>query len=199
MVNTMASALPLPSRVPIRQLLNPRLTNLILGLMGEQAQFFAPLSHNTVSVTMVQGGDKINVIPSEITVCLDGRLVPGDTPENMIAELRHIIGDEIPIEIVRYDEGPFEPDMGLFDTLADILREADPIGTPLPTMVAATTDARFFSKLGIQTYGFIPMNLPDTFDYARTIHGPDERIPVESMEFGSHAIYELLQRFNIES
>lgn len=196
MIDTMASALPLPSRVLLRQLLNPRFTNLLLRLTGEETKFFGPLSHNTVSATMVQGGDKINVIPSEITVCLDGRLVPGHTPDNMIAELRHIIGNDIDIEIVRYDQGPPEPDMGLFNTLADILREADPTGTPLPTLVAATTDARFLFRLGIQTYGFMPMNLPNTFDYSSAIHGADERIPAESMEFGSRAITQLLQRFD---
>ena len=195
MIKTISSALPLPSRLILRRLTNPRLTNLILKLLGDRVQLFAPLSHNTVNATIVQGGDKVNVIPSEITLHLDGRLLPGYTAEDMIAELRQIIGNDIELELVRYEPGPAEPDMGLFDTLAGILREADPDGIPVPHLAPGASDARFFSRLGIQTYGFTPMNLPENFTFFKTIHNVDERIPVESVEFGANALYQLLQRY----
>ena len=195
MMETMASALPFPSRLVLRQLLNPRLTDLILKLLGNKGQLFAPLFHNTVNATVVQGGDKINVIPSEIVLKLDGRLLPGYTPENMISELRPIIGDEVELELIRYDPGPAQLDMGLFDTLAGILREADTNSIPVPLLISATTDARFFSRLGIQTYGFTPMSLPEDFAFFNTIHSADERIPIESVEFGTNALYKVLQRF----
>lgn len=89
--------------------------------------------------------------------------------------------------------------MGLFDTLAGILREADPDGIPLPLILPAPTDGRFFSRLGIQTYGFLPMKLPSDLNFMQTIHAADERIPVEALAFGTEAIYKVLQRFgNIE-
>jgi acetylornithine deacetylase/succinyl-diaminopimelate desuccinylase-like protein len=113
----------------------------------------------------------------------------------MIGELRQIVGDDVELEVIRSDPGPAEPDMGLFDTLAKILREADPEGVPVPLLLSATSDGRIFSQLGIQTYGFLPMQLPDDLGFARTIHGADERIPVEAIAFGSNAIYKLLQRF----
>nr|HET6901832.1 M20/M25/M40 family metallo-hydrolase [Ktedonobacteraceae bacterium] len=98
------------------------------------------------------------------------------------------------LEVTSYDPGPAEPDMVLFDTLAGILKEADAHGTPLPMLLPAVTDGRFFSRLGIQTYGFLPMLLPENFNFTQTIHAADERIPVEAVEFGTHAIYEALQR-----
>jgi acetylornithine deacetylase/succinyl-diaminopimelate desuccinylase-like protein len=61
--------------------------------------------------------------------------------------------------------------------------------------LSGVTDARFFSRLGIQTYGFLPMALPENFNFIQTIHAADERIPVESVGFGANAIYELLRRF----
>ncbi len=195
MINTMASALPLYSRFVLKRLLNYRLTNLVLRLLGEKGQLFAPLFHNTVSATIVQGGEKVNVIPSEITLALDGRLLPGYTPEGMIAELRHIIDDDVELELVRYDPCPYEPEMGLFEVLASILRDVDPDGIPVPLMISGSSDARLFSRLGIQTYGFTPMNLPKQFTFFKTIHSSDERLPVESMEFGTHALYRLLQRY----
>ena len=195
MLERMASSLGGISGLILRQLLNPALTNLLLNLLGERGRIFDPLLHNTVSPTVVRASQKINVIPSEISVELDGRLLPGYHPDDLIGELRRIIGDEVEIEVIRYDPGPKEPDMGLFGTLADILRSADPQGIPVPLLLSGITDGRLFSHLGIQTYGFLPMTLPEDFNFTQTIHAGDERVPVEAIDFGTNAIYEVLRRF----
>lgn len=156
---------------------------------------FDAMLHNTVNATVVQGGEKINVIPGETILKLDGRLLPGYTPDDMVAELRPIIGDDIELELIRYDPGPPEPDMGLFDTLAGILCKADPDAIPVPLLLTATTDAKHFARLGIQTYGFIPMNLPEEFIFFNLIHAADERIPVEAVNFGTNAVYRALQLY----
>jgi acetylornithine deacetylase/succinyl-diaminopimelate desuccinylase-like protein len=179
----------------VGQLTNPLLTNSLLNLLGERGRLFDPLLHNTVSATILHGSEQINVIPSEISVELDGRLLPGYHPDDMIAELHQLIGSDIELEVIRFDPGPVEPDMGLFDTLADILRKADPDGIPIPLLLSGATDGRFFSRLGIQTYGFLPMPLPENLNFSQTIHGANERIPVEALNFGASAIYELLQRY----
>jgi len=179
----------------VGQLTNPLLTNSLLNLLGERGRLFDPLLHNTVSATILHGSEQINVIPSEISVELDGRLLPGYHPDDMIAELHQLIGSDIELEVIRFDPGPVEPDMGLFDTLADILRKADPDGIPIPLLLSGVTDGRFFSRLGIQTYGFLPMPLPEDLNFSQTIHGSNERIPVEALDFGTSAIYELLQRY----
>ena len=44
--------------------------------------------HNTVNATVVHGGVKTNVIPSEISLELDGRIVPGSTYDELVGELR---------------------------------------------------------------------------------------------------------------
>ena len=195
-VEKMASVLPFPGKMVIRQLLNPLFTDSVLRLLGEKGRNFIPMFRNTANATIVQGGDKVNVLPSEIELILDGRLLPGYEPENIIKEIKEIIDDDIKLEVIRYDPGPLKPDMGLFDTLAAVLRSLDPDGIPIPYLLSASTDARFFSKIGIQTYGFIPMQLPESLNFARLIHAADERIPVEALTFGSEAIYQLLQCFN---
>ena len=195
MIESMASALSFPSNLALRQLLNPRLTDHILKLLGTRGQGLEPLFHNTVNATIVHGGEKINVIPSKIMLELDGRLLPGYSPEDIIAELRQLISNEVALEVVRHDSGPAEPDMGLFDTLAGILREADPGAVPFPMLMPGVTDGRFFSRLGIQTYGFTPMNLPPDLNLLQKAHAADERIPVEALDFGANAIYKALQRY----
>lgn len=195
MFNALGSAMGGTPGWMVSQLANPSLAGTMLGLLGERGKLFSPLLHNTVSPTIINASNKINVIPSEISVELDGRLLPGYKPEDMFDELRPIIGNEVELEVTQFDPGPLEPNMKLFDTLADILREADPTGTPVPLLLSGVTDARFFSRLGIQTYGYLPLTLPEDFNFIQTIHAANERVPIAAIEFGAQAIYKALQRF----
>jgi acetylornithine deacetylase/succinyl-diaminopimelate desuccinylase-like protein len=179
----------------VSQLANPSLARTMLGLLGERGRLFSPVLHNTVSPTILHASDKVNVIPSEVAVELDGRLLPGYKPEDMLNELRPLLGADVELEVVRHDPGPAEPNMGLFDTLADILREADPDGIPVPLLLSGVTDGRFFARLGIQTYGYLPTPLPADFNFTQTIHAANERVPAKAIDFGAHAIYKALQRF----
>jgi len=197
MFSAMASALGGISGLMLGQLLNPGLTDRVLNLLGERGHLFDPLLHNTVSPTILHASNKINVIPSEVSVELDCRLLPGFQPDDLIREIRQIVDDPIEIDVIRYDPGPTEPDMGLFNTLSGILKAADPDGTPVPLLLSGATDGRFFSRLGIQTYGYLPMPLPEGFNFTQTIHAADERIPINAVEFGTNAIYQALQRFGV--
>jgi acetylornithine deacetylase/succinyl-diaminopimelate desuccinylase-like protein len=85
----------------------------------------------------------------------------------------------------------------MFNLLADILRQADPGAIPIPMLLAGVTDGRWFSQLGIQSYGFTPTKLPEGFNYGELIHAADERVPVEAITFGSEAIFTLLQRYGV--
>lgn len=195
MLETMANVLSSsPTGLLLRQLLEPTHANEILDQLGSHTHFFDPILHNTVNVTILHGGHKINVIPSEIVVEMDGRLLPGYTPDDMLHELRELIGDDVEFELIRYGEGRTEPNMGFYDTLTEILHEADPDAIVVPTLMPAVTDGRFFSELGIQTYGFLPMDLYEGFDFLQAIHAANERIPIAALDFGTNAIYEALRR-----
>ena len=195
MVEAMASALGGVQGAILGQLTNPLMTNTILNLLGERGRVFYPLFHNTVSPTILKGSNKINVIPSEVSVFMDGRMLPGFKPEQMLEEMRQIVGAGVELEVTEYDPGPSEPDMSLFNKLSDVLKEADPTGTPIPLLLSGVTDGRFFSKLGIQTYGYLPMPLPEDFQFASVIHAADERVPAAAIEFGAQAIFKALSRF----
>jgi acetylornithine deacetylase/succinyl-diaminopimelate desuccinylase-like protein len=79
--------------------------------------------------------------------------------------------------------------------LADIIREADPEGIPVPYILSGVTDGRHFAKLGIKNYGFTPLLLPDDPTLIATVHAADERVPVEALDFGASCLYSLLQRY----
>jgi acetylornithine deacetylase/succinyl-diaminopimelate desuccinylase-like protein len=196
MIETLAGVLGGQSGLALRQLLKPALTDIVLDLMGKRGESFDPLLHNTVNATIVRGGEKDNVIPSEITVTLDGRILPGFTSEDLLRELRKLVGRNIQLSVLVQDPNPAqEPDMGLFATLGAILKERDHEAIPLPLLLGAVTDGRFFSRLGIQTYGFTPMLLPANWDFIDFIHAGDERIPVDALAFGTAAVADTLERF----
>jgi acetylornithine deacetylase/succinyl-diaminopimelate desuccinylase-like protein len=195
MLQTMASALGGLTGLVMGQLVNPLLSSSMLGLLGQRGRLFAPVLRNTISPTILGGSTNFNVIPKEVTVDLDGRLLPGFKPDDLIRELHTLAGDEAQFEVVRFEPGSSSVDMGRFDILADILKEADAEAVPCPLLITGVTDGRFFSRLGIQTYGFLPMSLPEDFNFMETVHGVNERIPVKALEFGTRAIYQSLQRF----
>jgi acetylornithine deacetylase/succinyl-diaminopimelate desuccinylase-like protein len=194
MVEYIAKALGGASGLVLRQMLNPMVTDTILKILGKQATLFSPILHNTVSPTMIEASDKINVIPSQVSLGLDGRLLPGFTPDDFKKELHTLLGKDFEIEVLQYSPTQFKLDMGFFDTLSNILQEDDPQGLPIPFVGGWVTDARFFNRLGIQTYGFTPLRVPDDFDMTGLAHGADERVPVAALEFGVQAVYKAIQK-----
>ncbi len=194
MVHTMADNLPLPSGFMLKKLLNPLFTDTLIGLMGEKGEMFDPLLHNTVNITMVDGGNKINVIPSEISFFMDGRILPGYGADDLISEIKGLAGNHFSIEVLRHEPCPPEPDMGMFDRLATTLKKKHPGAVVVPLLLPGFTDAGFFSRLGIQTYGFLPMNLPRDLSFNKLIHAADERVPEQCLEFGTSVIYDVIQQ-----
>ena len=195
-IGGVADSVPPPASLMLRALLRPRLTDFVLDRLGARGRVFDAALHNTVNATILRGGDKVSVIPSEVSVDLDGRVLPGQRPEQLIAELGTLVGRDIELEIVMSEPpGPAVPAMGLFDVLAEVLHDADPKGIPTPMLMPNVSDGRFFARLGIQSYGFTPMRLPPDFDFPSTIHAADERIPVDAVEFGTTCMLRVLERF----
>jgi acetylornithine deacetylase/succinyl-diaminopimelate desuccinylase-like protein len=191
----MRDALDEPWKGRMAVLLDPVHADAALIELGPLGRNLDAALHNTVNATIVSGGLKINVIPSEVQAQLDGRLLPGFGPEDMLRELREVVGPEPELEVQLV--GPAQPpiDLSQLDLFASVLRDADPGCVPLPYLVTGGTDARHFAKLGIRTYGFLPLNNPPDFNGSTTIHAADERVPVSALEFGARCVLEAVMRY----
>jgi len=197
-IEGMADALPRPQALLLRSLLDPRLAEVTLRVARvEQLRLIERALRNTVSVTIVHAGSKINVIPSEVELELDGRALPGFGPDDLIRELHDLVGPDLELELVRHDPAPAEPDLAWFDGLGAILRELDPGAIPVPMLQVGVTDGRFFSRLGIQTYGFLPLELPADFEFTKLIHAADERVPAAALRFGAEAVGRAVERYAV--
>jgi acetylornithine deacetylase/succinyl-diaminopimelate desuccinylase-like protein len=191
----MREALEEPWKGRMAALLDPIRADVMLADIGPLGRNLDAALHNTVNPTIVAGGLKINVIPSEVQVQLDGRLLPGFGPEDMLRELREVVGPDPELEVQLVGPAQPEIDLSQLDLLASVLREADPGCIPLPYLVTGGTDARHFAKLGIRTYGFLPLNNPPDFNGSATIHAADERVPVSALEFGARCVFEAVMRY----
>jgi acetylornithine deacetylase/succinyl-diaminopimelate desuccinylase-like protein len=177
-------------------LLDPERTDATLDMLGEAGQTLDPMFHNTVNATVVRGGGKVNVIPSELQLELDGRLLPGQSADDLFRELRELVDDDdLELEATSYEPGADRADLSLMGLLGDVLSAADPGAVPLPMLMPGVTDGRFFARLGIQTYGFLPMRLPAEMKFMSLIHAADERVPAQEIGWGTDRICEVLTRY----
>lgn len=194
-VRSMAAALSGALAERLCALLDPDRTDWALNQLGPDAGRFESLLRHTVNATVVRAGHKVNVIPSEAVVDLDGRILPGRPPEEFVAEVRQVIGKEAELELLSLGPAMPEPELGgFYELLCQVLRELEPGGVPVPTLMTGATDQRHFARLGIQGYGYLPMRLPPGFGQ-ETVHAADERVPVAALEFGAEALFRVLQRY----
>jgi len=195
MLDAIAAEVPAAVARVIRLLHNPLLADPLLRA-GETGRTLMPLFRHTATPNIIRAGDEINVQPTSATVRLDGRVLPGFGAADLVRELQHLLGDDVELEVERFDPVPAAVDLGLFGVLSDALREQDPALRPIPLLMPASTDGRHFSRLGIQSYGFTPMTLPRSLAFSRLVHAVDERIPLAALEFGTRCVSRVLERFD---
>ncbi len=157
-------------------------------------QHYGAILRNTISITMLQGSDKINIIPQAATAELDCRLLPGEEPGDFVEELKRVVGDDgIEMEtILNFGNSSSPFDSPLVDAVREVVSGYHEQVEVVPNILSGFTDSHYFRDLGIHCYGFMPFLLGD--DELRRIHGNDERISVENMERGPKILYEVIEK-----
>ena len=196
MLEAMIEEMSMTEAMALRMAMKPNTTGMALGLMGDKVgRMLEPMFRDTISPTIIEGGVQENAVPSEVQVLLDCRLLPGSSQSDIVRDVLAIVGENAEIKVERYEEGPPTVDMSLMPYLSNLLEKADPGAKAIPFMVAGGTDAKWFHELGIDTYGFTPMRLPPDLDFMALFHGPNERIPVDALNFGSALMYEAVDGY----
>ncbi|MEP7356934.1 MAG: M20/M25/M40 family metallo-hydrolase, partial [Anaerolineales bacterium] len=153
--------------------------------------------HNTATPTGLSAGIKTNVIPAMAEATLDGRTLPGFNTESFLAELRAVLGDKFDYEIT-LQAPPLETpaDTPLFKLMADTVMAHDSQAVAvLPYMMSGATDAKYLSMIGVPTYGFSPVQLPNGMPFMEMFHAHDERVPVEGLGWGVHVLYDVVSQY----
>jgi acetylornithine deacetylase/succinyl-diaminopimelate desuccinylase-like protein len=197
MLDDMAAAVGSPLGGVLRALRRERISGNVLRALGERADSIGPMLRNTATVTHLAAGDPeaINVVPARAEANLDCRVLPGFGPDDLLAELRPLLSPGVRAEVTLFEHVDPAVDWSLYPLLADLLRQADPTGHPVPMLLAGVTDGRHFSRLGIQHHGFLPMQLPPDLRFQSLLHAADERVPLAALDFGTAILTHLLERY----
>jgi acetylornithine deacetylase/succinyl-diaminopimelate desuccinylase-like protein len=147
-----------------------------------------------VSLTMIDGGIRANVIPSDASATLNVRVVPeGDIAADVAALQR--IGAE-PLVTFALRAAPRTPPpaspttTALFQAMETAARAMSPDAVVIPFMSNGGTDGAALRARGIPTYGILP--LPLAIEDELRMHGDNERVPPESLGWGTEYLYRVL-------
>lgn len=152
-------------------------------------------THDTAVPTMIRGGQLINVIPSDVVLDIDGRLLPGSDPEAFRAEIAELMGDLATVELTSRESGvSADPASPFFEAIKATMGALQPGMDVIPYLVSGGTDAPLIP--GVKIYGFFPFLPTERMaEYDPLVHGHNERIHVDDLAFGAQFVHDLVVRF----
>jgi acetylornithine deacetylase/succinyl-diaminopimelate desuccinylase-like protein len=158
------------------------------SVLGTTARWIGATLQNTANPTVLEAGYKHNVIPGTASALIDCRFLPGRRDE-LLDTIRKLAGDQVEVEEVHGDIALEWPTSApLIDVMKSSLLAEDPDAAFLPYCLSGGTDNKAYATLGIKGYGFAPLRLPAGLNFAGMFHGVDERVPLDSLAFGTRVL-----------
>jgi len=190
---------------------NPAVGDQILDRLAEKdkamAEELRAMLRMTIAPTIIRGGVKENIIPSECEAVFDCRILPGQSTAETLNEIKNLVEDadleKLEFEIIQANEPSESPtNTPLYELMREVLKEFEPNCSVAPILLTGGTDSRFFRNMGSICYGFQPTlsDLPYG-EILKMIHGVDERISTRNLVFGTSVLYQTVEKFltNIEN
>jgi len=155
-----------------------------LARLQAYSPYHHALTRDTCSITRFEASNKINVVPPSAWAEIDCRILP-DRPSNIfVDEMRELIketGVEISV-IMAFTPAVSSTNSRLYRAIVEVTGERHPGSRVMPSVASGFTDSHFTRDLGIASYGFNPIVVPEA-EFTR-IHGNDERVNVEAFKRG---------------
>jgi len=156
---------------------------------------FNAVLRNGISPTMIEGGKQFNVIPDSASAVLNVRTLPGQSIGKVVRRMRAIITEPgVKLDVTyRGEEAPAsDPGSAMFSAIADAARELDPEMAVVPYLSTGVTDSARLRRLGVKAYGILPFPMAQSDE--ERMHGNDERVPLDSLHFGTRLIFGAISR-----
>ena len=184
---------------------NPDMGDQILDMLAEKdkamAEELRASLRMTIAPTIIHGGIKENIIPSECEAVFDCRVLPGQTSTEAMDEIKRLLEgvdlEKLEFETIQANEPSESPaNTPLYEQIVNVLKEFEPNCSIAPILLTGGTDSRFFRKIGSICYGFQPLRSDMPYgEILKTIHGIDERISIENLVFGTSVLYNVVESF----
>ena len=177
MFDKIGFAMPLSSRLPLANLwlLSPVVERALLAKPSSAAG-----TRTTTAVTMLQGSNKSNVLPTVASAVVNFRILPGDTVASIRAHLVKVIDNPL-VQIEAHlanEASAISPTNALgFKLIESTIRRLDDKVLVSPYLVLGATDSRHFQALSNNIYRFMMVSLNPTT--LKQFHGVNEQISVK--------------------
>ena len=182
-VKKMLEALAVHSSFPFAVIMAnaPLLRPLILFAFRSSATMNA-LVRSTATVTMVQGSQASNIVPSRATAVVNIRALPGESERQIEHSLRKIIADErVKLEMSSPGStsrvSPAEGEA--YEHLEHTIRTVFPSALPVPYLMSGASDALHYEKVSDYVYRFSPALM--TREELDRMHSENERFSIENL------------------
>jgi acetylornithine deacetylase/succinyl-diaminopimelate desuccinylase-like protein len=173
--------------VRYNNIVHPEKSAAIQEFFAENEPGHYSMLRTSISPTIIKGGYRVNVIPSEAEATLDIRGLPDENMREFVEKLKGVINDP-QIEVVRElrDSRPGAVPSGLtnaaFAAIEAAQRKYYPGVITLPTMSTGATDMAYLRAKGVQAYGVGPMVDVEDGPKGYGAHSDQERILVEALQ-----------------
>lgn len=139
---------------------------------------------STGVVTVVEAGERENVLPEQAQALINYRLLPGDSDETVLSYIQEQIEDShitVSIEASYIPASATTPtDSAVFSSLQTSIAEVFPAAIIAPFMTVVATDSKHYRSLSDNIFRFLPLRMHNS-DLSR-IHGRNERISEEDLQ-----------------
>jgi acetylornithine deacetylase/succinyl-diaminopimelate desuccinylase-like protein len=146
------------------------------------------------SLTLLNGGIRSNVIPSEGKATFNVRVLPGEDIAKVVAEMQRVGGEaQVTFALDRTPDAPPPPSpvgSALFRAMEAAALAMEPRTTVIPFMSTGATDGAYLREKGMPTYGILPMPLP--MEDELRMHGDNERVPLAALGWAAEYIYRVV-------
>lgn len=159
-----------------------------------QDRFSNPYVRTTTALTMINAGVKENVVPQRAEAKVNFRLLPGDTPDYVVATIKGIVNDEkIEISYDQWSNVPPVADYAAsgYAVIKNATEAVYPNAVVTPSLLSGATDTRHYIDLVDNMYRYHGMLLASS--QAKGVHGTDEYIGVESFEASIKIAKQMIQ------
>ncbi len=148
----------------------------------------------TCVATRLEAGHADNALPQRARAVVNCRLIPGDSPEKVEAELGRAAGPRVSVTAqnrIRVSEAS-DPQSAPMKTIERVSETMWPGVPVVPVMSTGATDGLQLRNAGIPVYGVDGIFVEHG---EIRIHGRDERVAVRSFFDGAEFLYRLVKAF----
>jgi acetylornithine deacetylase/succinyl-diaminopimelate desuccinylase-like protein len=168
----------------------------------DKLQEFSPsyhaLTRDTCSLTMLQGSQKINVVPPVAQAEVDCRMLPDRSSDDFIEDFNNLIkpaGVEVEL-VLAFAPAVSSTNSEFFKHIKSVTASMYPGSRVAPAVSTGFTDSHFTRELGIDSYGFNPIIFnPDDFS---GVHGNNERVSVSGYLQGTEDLHQIVSQFVLD-